>query len=103
MIGSFIGIFFLSLNKASNGETENLVPGLLLVFLAALLEALIIISLRMLNIYQIHPMLRPAFIGILSPIFALAVYCINPDTMVFPNYSLTDLVFLSLAGVGNSF
>lgn len=102
VIMAFAGVILMSINKASNGQEEILIPGIILNFTGAVLEAWIFVSLRMLNIYLIHPWLRPAFVGMLFPTFWVMYYLLMPDYVVFPHYDLEDLLLLSWGGVGNA-
>ena len=95
-------MLFLIPFKASNGKEEILIPGIILNFTGAVLEACIFVSLRMLNIYLIHPWLRPAFVGMLFPTFWIIYYLLMPDYVAFPHYDFEDLVLLSCGGIGNA-
>ena len=101
--GAFIGIFLLSLNKGSSNQNENIIGGLLWAFAGAWCESFIFVLCRMLNIYQIHPWLRPAYIGIVYIIFTALVLAFIPDYILFPYYTLSDFLYLSLSGFGNSY
>jgi len=102
-IGAFCGIYFLTLNKAADeeeGEGKSLIMGIFLVFLAAWLQASIMILVRMLNIHQVHYLYRPLYIGVVFMGFSILVLVIAPHKMNFPNYDFYDMLFMYGSGLG---
>ena len=99
-LGAFIGIYLVSLNKPVNEESEDNIIGFIWVFVWAWLQALINISVRILNIYQVHPFLRPIYIGAWYLILTISMMGLSPSIMAFPDYELLDIVLLWLSGLG---
>lgn len=101
-VGSFCGIYFLTLNQANEEEQEDksLLLGVFLVFLGAWGQAAIMILVRMINIYQVHYLFRPVYIGITLLSFGILVHLFFPSKMQFPNYEFLDVVFLYGSGLG---
>ena len=101
-VGSFCGIYFLTLNQANEEEQEDksLLLGVFLVFLGAWGQAAIMILVRMINIYQVHYLFRPVYIGITLLSFGVLVHLFFPSKMQFPNYEFLDVVFLYGSGLG---
>jgi drug/metabolite transporter (DMT)-like permease len=63
-IGAFVGIYFLTQNKENvKGHEENLVLGVLCVFLGAWFQALIFVLVRMISVHNINFMIRPFYAG----------------------------------------
>ena len=59
-IGAFIGIYFLTINKPNEtDESNNVLIGFIWVFISAWLQAMVMIVVRILNIFQVHPFFRP--------------------------------------------
>ena len=59
------GIYMLTLNQSEEKDT-NLPYGIFYASITAVLEALIMISARTMNIYQIPPLLRCAYQGVIN-------------------------------------
>ena len=83
-----------------NEENEDNIIGFICVFIWAWLQALINISVRILNIYQVHPFLRPIYIGAWYLMLTIWMMGISPDIMAFPDYELIDVLLLWLSGLG---
>lgn len=98
-IGSFVGIYFLTLNKGG-GEDKNALLGIILLVIAAWIHAIIMILLRTLNIYKVHYLLRPVYSGLALLSFSIFILIFFPEKSNFPNYAFLDVVYLGMSGVG---
>ena len=86
-IGAFIGIYFLTINKPDDNKSENnYIIGFAWVFLGAWFQASIMITVRILNIYQVHPFFRPSYVGTWFLILTLIIKIVSPSSLMFPEY-----------------
>jgi drug/metabolite transporter (DMT)-like permease len=101
-VGAFAGIYFLTLNKTGeDGEGDfNAMLGITLVWIAAWGQASVMIVLRTLNIHQVHYLFRPVYSGLAFLTFTALIQIFAPHKMMFPNYTLLDVLYLGLSGIG---
>ena len=86
-LGAFAGIYFLTINKPQESEGKhNVLLGFAWAFLSSWLQAMIMIVVRILNIFQVHPFFRPLYIGMGFVIMSMTVKIWSPDSLIFPNY-----------------
>ena len=89
-IGAFIGIYFLTINKPNEtDESNNVLIGFIWVFISAWLQAMVMIVVRILNIFQVHPFFRPLYIGLCFMTLSSIVKLVSPSSLVFPYYEFS--------------
>ncbi|CAI2374579.1 unnamed protein product [Moneuplotes crassus] len=99
---ALFGIYFLTINETGHDgkPNSNATFGLMLVFISAWNEAGIIISQRVLALYGVDAILYPFYSSLGLTLFGFGGYIFYPQKMLFPYYSLYDLAFLSMVGIG---
>ena len=62
-IGAFVGIYFLSMNKQNSESDTNVILGIVFVLISAFFQAVIFVSVRMLNVCYMPITFRPFYVG----------------------------------------
>ena len=102
-IWAFIGIYFLTISKPDSEKTwHNFLVGFVWIFIWAWIQAFMTVSVRILNIYRIHPYLRPTYIGVWFLTVAILIKLVSPTSLLFPNYDIQDLIWLLFWGIGSA-
>jgi drug/metabolite transporter (DMT)-like permease len=100
-IGSFVGIYFLTLNKDNVTEESHLYLGILFSLAAALFQSFIFIFVRMVSVYKLHFTMRPTYAGLSFLGFGCLTALFYPEGISFQEYTAVDIINLSCVGLGS--
>ena len=99
-IGAMIGIGVLTLGGGDGGEKDqNTLLGAFIIFVAAVFQSLIWVTVRFISMAKIHPMLRPCYVGATILAFCAILVISDRSYMTFETWDIYDVILLSLGGV----
>ena len=100
IIGTFIGIFFITLNKSIDESDDEMFYGFIYVIVGALLQACLWIVVRIMSINQIHYVIRSAYTGVTTLVISLIIVLFIPDSSSSLDYDFEDFIYILISSVG---
>lgn len=94
-IGSFIGIYLLTMNRPKDDGNQDSMLGYVLVFLSAWCFAIVFVSLRLMNLRGVHFFIGPFYIGVSALLTTLFMLVFFPHKLHIHEYDMTDFLMLS--------
>lgn len=101
IFGALLGVYFLSMNKMSSSEDEdNILIGIALSLIAAFCQSWVFVSIRIVNIYKVHTLVRPFYTGVGYLLFIGGTMAIYRNGITIETYDEIDIIYFSIVGVG---